>query len=33
MFTNEADENVKVSFVIAFNITQAKHPCTDGEYI
>jgi len=33
MFTNEADDCVEASFVIAFNIAQAKRPYTDGEYI
>lgn len=29
---NEADESVKASFVIAFNIIQTKHPSTNDEY-
>jgi len=33
MFMNEAGDCVEASFVIAFNIAQAKRPYTDGEYI
>jgi len=33
MFTNEANDSVEASFVIAFNIARAKRPYTDGEYI
>jgi len=30
MFTNEADDCVEASFVIAFNIAQVKRPCTEN---
>lgn len=33
MFTNVADESVEASFVVAFNIAQAKHPYTNDEHI
>lgn len=32
MFTNEADDCVEESFVIAYKIAQANSPYTDGEY-
>jgi len=33
MFTNKTDDSVETLFVIAFNITGAKRPYTDGGYI